>query len=138
MSVFSRFSHTGRGSPLLGVLLGTLIVSCGGGSTPASKTADASEPGGEGELNDSEDTASADAEGAPQASGPDCSDGTCFVCGAGLCPTGFYCDEQAKNGPACGWLPECAEAANCGCVTGVLGSGCSCDDSNGGPSIRCD
>src|SRR5688572_12979607 len=36
-----------------------------------------------------------------------CADGTCFECGAGLCPKGFYCDEGAPGGAACSWLPEC-------------------------------
>src|SRR5690606_21298991 len=70
--------------------------------------------------------------------GPDCSDGTCFVCGDGMCPMGFYCDEQATGGAACSWLPECAETASCDCVQEVLGSSCSCEvDASGGPHVSC-
>jgi hypothetical protein len=66
-----------------------------------------------------------------------CADGTCFECGSGLCPKGFYCDEKAPGGPACGWLPECAAVATCACVEQVLGADCSCTEKGVGPSVSC-
>ncbi len=63
---------------------------------------------------------------------PSCDDGTCFNCGDGLCPKGFYCDAQAAGGPACSWLPECAESPSCTCLEKVLGSDCRCAEKNGG------
>ncbi len=71
------------------------------------------------------------------ARGPDCSDGTCFACGEGICPTGAHCDQDATGGPACAWLPECTGTSTCACVTSVVGSSCSCDDSGGGPIVSC-
>jgi hypothetical protein len=76
--------------------------------------------------------------GEAETAGPDCSDGTCFVCGEGMCPKGFYGDEQAEGGPACSWLPDCAEDATCDCVKGALGSGCSCEEyGDGGSHVTC-
>lgn len=66
--------------------------------------------------------------------GPDCSDGTCFVCGDGSCPLGAYCDEGSG---ACAWLTECSGTPSCACLSRVLGDGCSCSESGGGPHVRC-
>ena len=55
-----------------------------------------------------------------------------------MCPKGFYCDEQAEGGPACSWLPDCPENADCVCVKAALGSGCSCEEyGDGGPHVTC-
>lgn len=114
-----------------------VIGACGGGSQAPTQSADDTHTTSEADPSNEPGQASdaTSEEAAP--TGPDCSDQTCFPCGEGLCPVGFYCDEQAARGPACSWLPECAEAASCACVQGVLGSGCSCDDASGGPRVTC-
>jgi len=66
-----------------------------------------------------------------------CDDGTCSRCGAGLCPSGWYCDESASGGPACGWLPECARKSSCGCLTTKLGAACKCSEQSGGLHLTC-
>ena len=66
-----------------------------------------------------------------------CDDGTCSPCGAGVCPSGWYCDESASGGPACGWLPRCAQKSSCGCLTGKLGAGCQCSEQSGGLHVTC-
>ena len=100
-----------------------LAVGCGGGASSGAKSADDSD----------EDYEYSEEGDAP----PVCEDGTCFACGEGLCPTGFYCDESAVGGPACGWLPECARETSCSCVEGVLGTDCSCDERDDGVYIDC-
>jgi hypothetical protein len=66
-----------------------------------------------------------------------CADGTCFICGGGFCPGGWYCDEGARGGPACSWLPECSKGA-CSCLEKALGrGGCACKDADGGPHLSC-
>jgi hypothetical protein len=106
--------------------------SCGGAAAgPGKSGGDAAKgsksPGAEG-TEDGEE---------PEARVSPCADGTCMECGSGLCPKGFYCDEKAPGGPACGWLPECAAAATCGCVEQVLGSQCACSEKAGGVSVSC-
>lgn len=145
MSVFSTFCRRcPRGllaprllrAALLATLL-ALLTGCGGAQGTSSRSADDADGSDEGgSLGGSADDAAGDANAGPQ--GPDCSDGTCFVCGDGMCPVGFFCDEQASGGPACSWLPECADTASCSCVLGVLGSSCSCSDESGGPHLSCD
>jgi hypothetical protein len=54
-----------------------------------------------------------------------------------MCPTGFYCDQDAAGGAACSWLPECAKDPSCACVERALGASCSCSSSAGGPSVSC-
>lgn len=107
----------------------------GGGSTgqPGSKTgkADLDRPA----KGDGDDAPEGD-EASPAAT-PRCADGTCLACGSGLCPKGFYCDEKAPGGPACGWLPECAQSASCACVKQALGSSCTCTEGPAGPSVSC-
>jgi hypothetical protein len=66
-----------------------------------------------------------------------CDDGTCFECGDGMCPSGFYCDESAAGGAACSWLPTCAAQATCKCVRKALGGGCSCEERAGGTFVSC-
>jgi len=66
-----------------------------------------------------------------------CDDGTCSPCGAGVCPSGWYCDESASGGPACGWLPRCAQKSSCGCLNGKLGAGCKCSEQGGGLHVTC-
>lgn len=123
----------------LGLLL--LLPQCGSGSTTgeAKSAADASsDQAAEGQSKD--DTESdAPSEAAANSSAPkatSCDDGTCSVCGSGICPTGWYCDEKAGN--ACSWLAECADKPTCGCVTRVLGSACKCREEGGGLKVACD
>jgi hypothetical protein len=100
------------------------VVGCGGAAPSAKTSARAQDATGSGE-------------GSDQGPAVPCDDGTCTACGQGFCPTGYYCDEKAKGGPACSWLPECADRATCGCVTGALGSGCSCEERSGGVYVTC-
>jgi hypothetical protein len=130
-----------RALPLCLLLLLTL-PQCGGssaGSEPESAAdhagdsesgADGSETGEEGDS----DVAS-DAEDKPR--GPNCDDGTCSLCGSGICPSGWYCDENASGGAACSWLTECADKPTCGCITKVLGSSCKCREEGGGLKVSC-
>jgi hypothetical protein len=131
-----------RWLPLYFVLALTL-PQCGGSSTATEpKTAD-SEASDDSQGSGDGDAKSDDAEDAEDGSaaeakprGPSCDDGTCTVCGSGICPSGWYCDESAPGGAACAWLKECAEKASCGCVTKVLGSSCKCRD-DGGIKVSC-
>lgn len=118
-----------------------LAVACGG-STPAADSpgeekAGASESGVDSETASS-DGASDDGESsaATEPAKPTCEDGTCSPCGEALCPSGWYCDESAPGGPACGWLPECASKASCACVKRAF-NGCSCEDKAGTAHLRC-
>jgi hypothetical protein len=112
-----------------------LLPGCGGsnatGAGAKSGTAER-KAGRGGERNDADEGGEDDA----PAPAP-CADGSCVECGAGLCPKGFYCDESAPGGAACGWLPECAKEATCGCVKAGLGSGCECEEKNGAPFVKC-
>lgn len=113
--------------------LGPFVVSCGG-ATPASHTPGEQAQASSGSGDDA--TGPDSAPSAPEA--PSCDDGTCFTCGDGICPTGFYCDRSAPGGPACSWLPACAKEASCSCVQKTLGSGCSCNAESGGVYVYCD
>lgn len=123
--------------PATFALLALALSSCGGSGTsgPGAKGPKdkASKTDGNGEGEDAE---SGEAESTPAASR--CADGSCFECGAGLCPKGFYCDEKAGGGPACAWLPECASNTGCACVKAGLGGGCSCEERSGGTFVKCD
>jgi hypothetical protein len=123
-------------APALWLLL--LAISCAGGSgqRPAGSAAEGDgdydgEGSGAGEgagmMRDGEDPA-------PQRMS--CDDGTCSPCGDSFCLSGWYCDETAQGGPACGWLTECAEKPSCSCVTSVF-SGCSCEEKGGGVHLSC-
>jgi hypothetical protein len=122
-------------------LLLSLVGACGGttpsADAPGSKGDGASESGGDSESGSSE---GAEGDGESSASAepakPSCDDGTCSPCGDALCPSGWYCDESAPGGPACGWLPECASKASCSCVKRAF-SGCSCEDQAGSAHVRC-
>jgi hypothetical protein len=54
-----------------------------------------------------------------------------------MCPQGWYCDESAKDGAACSWLPECGKKLDCACVGKALGSGCACSEAQGGLHVKC-
>jgi hypothetical protein len=116
-------------------VLALLLPQCGGGGTEP-KTADSEEPQASKSSRDEAESAGDSDGDEPSAAeskphGPSCDDGTCSLCGGGICPAGWYCDETAPGGAACAWLKECAEKATCGCVTKVLGSACKCRDDSG-------
>ena len=112
-----------RWHSLLGWLAACALsaVGCGGSSTKA-KSADSDD---DYEYSEGQYAAS------------ECEDGTCFTCGEGICPTGHYCDETSPGGPACGWLPECAQETTCSCVEGVFAD-CSCEERDGGVYLSCE
>ncbi|MEB2313070.1 MAG: hypothetical protein OZ921_01365 [Sorangiineae bacterium] len=111
------------------------LASCGSatGASPNTAAGSAGEPVSAGEPGEprGEDEASRE----PTAEL--CRDETCFRCGRGLCPAGFYCDESAPGGAGCAWLPECAAEASCACLAGRLGSGCSCEPDAGHARVTC-
>ena len=113
-------------------------LGCGGGA-PEPASARSSDTEAEGPASGSPD------EGSPSASDPGeaavakraaCDDGSCTPCGDSQCPSGWYCDESAKGGPACGWLPECANKLSCGCL-GKTFSSCQCEEKSGGVHLSC-
>ena len=113
-----------------------LLAACGGaaaGSDAPAKAAHEAPSVHANEGADSEDPA-------PEPEPPKaalCDDGTCSPCGAGVCPNGWYCDESASGGPACGWLPQCARKSSCACLSGKLGAGCKCSEQGGGLHVTC-
>ena len=121
-----------------------LLPQCGGAAAAAGESNSATsearhQPDAAGTDDDSDKVdADASAPAPTQAKGPNCDDGTCSLCGSGICPTGWYCDEKAAGGSACSWLAECAEKPSCGCVTRVLGPSCKCREENGGLKVACD
>jgi len=113
------------------------LVACGGG-TPAAETATgrahatAVHPAAQASVDSSDDAPSTPAP--PKAA--TCDDGTCSPCGDAICPSGWYCDESAQGGPACGWLPECAKTAGCACIKKAF-AGCVCEEKNGAAHLSC-
>jgi hypothetical protein len=128
----------------LSTFLALAALSCGSSSAPEAKSPDAESeaPDAEEEGSGSESTPSSepsdDDAAAPETQSPagSCADGSCFSCGSGVCPSGFYCDESAQGGPGCGWLPTCAPKATCGCIEKVLPD-CSCTETDGAPHVKC-
>jgi len=88
-------------------------------------------------TSDTAESEKADSEPAETPKAALCDDGTCSPCGAGVCPSGWYCDESASGGPACGWLPRCAQKSSCACLTSKLGAGCKCSEQDGGLHVTC-
>src|SRR5687767_11041340 len=93
------------------LVLAMLLPQCGGGGagtepkTAAERESDDSERSGDDSKSaDSESEAASGVE--EKSPGPSCDDGTCTLCGSGICPTGWYCDESAPGGSACAWLKE--------------------------------
>jgi hypothetical protein len=120
---------------------GAALSGCGGGSAskPSAESANDSDTREKASA-DSDVANDSDLEGAesePEAPRrASCDDGTCAPCGDGICPAGWYCDEGAKGGPACGWLPECAQKPSCACLTRAI-AGCSCEEKQGGLHLSC-
>ncbi len=111
------------------------VTACGGSSKPAQTAAPSAESGGE-KARKAAAPASEEDSTAPAAARATCEDDTCTPCGDAICPSGWYCDESARGGPACGWLPECAQKASCGCVKKAF-AGCSCEDEHGAAHVSC-
>jgi hypothetical protein len=113
-----------------------MTAACGGAGSRATSASDG-ERGTDGSAlrGDRSAGGAEDEPGGPAL--PSCDDGTCFRCGDGICPSGFYCDEDAKGGAACAWLPSCAESASCACVKQALGVSCRCQEQAGGISVSC-
>jgi hypothetical protein len=112
------------------------VGACGSSPPPAgsspSEAEHASAAKGERHAESSDD----EGESAPAPKRAACDDGTCSPCGNALCPSGWYCDESAPGGPACGWLPECAQKPGCACVKRAF-AGCSCEDKSGAAHLAC-
>jgi hypothetical protein len=127
------------------ILLLSLLCAagCGGSERPAKsasegdgEAASAGDEDATGASEGGDDAASEGTESAETARKPRCDDGTCTPCGSSLCPSGWYCDEGAKGGPACGWLPECAQKPSCACVKRAF-SDCACEDQGGAAHLTC-
>jgi hypothetical protein len=126
----------------LAILSFGLFTGCGGGGKnggseskqPARETAEDESDEEAGEESEPEDPGER-ATAKPRRKR--CDDGTCFECGAGICPAGFYCDQNAEGGAACSWLPECPSKVSCGCIKKTLGSACSCEEKGGGHHVSC-
>jgi hypothetical protein len=116
--------------------LGLAGVACGGGAPRDSQTPDQAEET-EAASSAAEESAGETASAEVPAREDPCSDGGCFSCGESVCLTGWYCDENAKGGTGCSWLPDCATNPTCRCLTKVLGSECSCNEDAGGPRVSC-
>ena len=114
-----------------------VLAACGGsaGSDSPAKAPPHEPAGGNADETGTREPPAPETEQAPKAAL--CDDGTCSPCGAGVCPNGWYCDESASGGPACGWLPRCAQKSSCSCLTSKLGSGCKCSEQNGGLHVTC-
>jgi len=115
-------------------------VACGGAEPPP-RTADSEASVEKSDADGNADPATSDSEGSEDSptaerAVPKCDDGTCTPCGDALCPRGWYCDESAPGGAACGWLPECAEKASCSCVKKAF-KGCTCEEESGSAHLTC-
>ena len=115
-------------------IVAVAVAACGGSAreatTPEPADTEASPSGAEPDAPATEGEVTDDAPVKRAA----CDDGSCFPCGDAYCPPGWYCDESAKGGPACGWLPECAKKPTCGCVKKIFSGGC--EEKNGGLFVR--
>jgi hypothetical protein len=114
-----------------------VLAACGGGAAGSDAPAKAPlEPSNtHSEQVAANDESETEPEAPPKAAL--CDDRTCSPCGNGVCPSGWYCDESASGGPACGWLPRCAQKSSCSCLTGKLGPGCKCSEQGGGLHVTC-
>jgi hypothetical protein len=118
-----------------GLVALSVFSACGGGTT-AGKPAEHAEASGDESSEESGEGSGEEEEAASEPPAPACSDGTCTPCGEGFCPNGWYCDQTAKGGAACSWLPECAKKPGCACIERAL-SGCSCEERDGGQHVSC-
>jgi len=122
--------------------LTSLLLALGcAASTTGSKSADSAgednDPGSSSYDDDDEFDGSVESgEGPVDSPESQCADGSCAVCGEGLCPAGFYCDESGAE-PGCAWLPQCASSNDCACLEKHL-TGCSCREESGGVYLTCE
>jgi hypothetical protein len=130
-----------RGLCALG--LAAFCIRCGSSAAPEAKAPDSDNESADAEGSpadsDEEEEEEAGADGSaeePAARADPCADGSCFACGTGFCPPGFYCDESAQGGPGCAWLPACAPKMTCSCIEREV-SGCACSESGGAPHLTC-
>lgn len=132
----------GVGTRRLLTLALLFAVSCGGGTTesPAKTAREASNA-----TADVSSDPNANDESEKEAAAPKpalCGDGSCITCGTGICPTGWYCDESAPGGPACGWVPGCEKKKSiCNCLGDRFQHKCRCTEDNGGalsPHLKCE
>jgi hypothetical protein len=118
------------------MLIGAHPIACGGG-TPEPSTAERAsdeKSSAKADGDESESASESETEAAAPARKAACDDGTCTPCGDAQCPLGWYCDESAKGGPSCGWLPECAKKPTCACVKKVYSG--SCEERAGGVFVK--
>ena len=110
-----RKIHVQAGWAIWALLTAALALpsACGGSTQAVSKSADATERASDTEEPEPEAEAEGESEAPARVT---CDDGTCSTCGNGICPSGWYCDQNAKGGPACGWVPECVKKPSCACL----------------------
>jgi hypothetical protein len=114
-----------------------VLAACGGATTPEASSTPVRDERAHGDSRESARQSSdeeARTEGGPPKA--TCDDGSCTPCGEALCPLGWYCDESATGGPACGWLPECAQKPGCACVKRALPA-CACEEKAGAAHLSC-
>jgi hypothetical protein len=103
-------------------------LSCGGAQTANQKTASHDQGSGAGQHGEAQDEPTL----------PSCDDGSCFRCGDGICPKGFYC--ESNGGIAgCQWSTSCAKAPTCSCLQPMLKADarCSCEQREGVAFVTC-
>jgi hypothetical protein len=117
-------------------LLSLVFIACGSSNgTPEPQTQASSDEAksnadeGASQARDDEALDSPKAKPAPR-----CANRACSECGDAVCPPGMFCVRYANAEPACSWLPQCASADRCECITAALGPGCRCESA--GDSIR--
>jgi len=108
-------------------LAALLCLSCGGSQT--AKPGASGEPGNPSTSRGSE-------QDEPQL--PSCDDGSCFRCGEGICPKGFYCESNGGV-TGCQWSTACAKAPTCACLQPMLKADprCSCELRDGAAFVTC-
>jgi hypothetical protein len=109
-------------------VLVSLLLSCGGTKLP---------PGQARSTGSSERDTASDESSAEQPSIPECTNGSCFVCGAGICLPGFFCDESSAQ-PSCQWLAKCGPTNSCSCLREAFGGKCACAERHHGVFLKCD
>lgn len=69
---------------------------------------------------------------------PSCDDGTCFPCGDGVCPSGFYC-ETNKGSTGCASNLACPKSPSCECLQPSLAKDprCKCENRKGVAFVTC-
>ncbi|MCS6901555.1 MAG: hypothetical protein RMJ98_18085 [Myxococcales bacterium] len=118
------------------LVLALALLACGtpGASGPGAKGA-SDPPMGVSEASGTPAGASSKPAAPKGPQGPSCEDGSCFVCGDGICPAGFYC-QKSGGVTGCAWAVECTPKPSCSCI-GPLTRGCSCEERSGFPHVIC-